>query len=321
MRRTWSNARFATVLAVAIVVFTSGIVAGANGAALILGSSTNSATLTTKLNANVNGNAFAVAQTNAGASANGIRGDANTGTGGVFTSSSNHALFATAASGNRYAMVATSNGGAGTGGGLLAIGNANPGVTVDVDSNSVPPLEVNSTGHVANLNADLLDGWDVTSLNRVAYASDDATVDGDVASTGRITATITAPGRGWIIVSGSAYVYNETLNGADAGLCWLEVNNSALAGSTRVVDTDYTGAAGGLTDEITCASNGGYRVCSSGAYTIDMEFSSIGADLNVLDSSLVAEYVPFDGSGSLPSIFTCPIIIGSPPSDAPRKAE
>ena len=48
--------------------------------------------------------------------ANGIRGDASQGTGGVFTSSSNNALFATAASANRFAMVAVSNGGAGTGG-------------------------------------------------------------------------------------------------------------------------------------------------------------------------------------------------------------
>lgn len=322
MSRTLSNARFAAVLAVAAIVFGAGLVTGAAGDPLILGSLANTSGASgTKVSSNVNGNAFAVAQTGAGASANGIRGDASSGSGGVFTSSSNNALFATAASGNRFAMVAVSNGGAGTGGGILAIGNANPGVTVDVDSNSVPPLEVNSTAAVANLNSDLVDGWHANSLSRVAYANDDLVVDGDAASAGRLTATITAPARGWILVNGSAYIYNETSSGSDDGRCAIEINDVEQTGSRRWVDTDYTGAAGGFTDETVCATTVGYKVCSASTYTIDMEFSSIGADLNVLDGALAAQFVPFDGSGSPPSFLSCPIIIfgDSAAADAQRK--
>lgn len=320
MKLSLSTARFAAVLAVAAVVFGAGLVSGAAGQPLIMGSTTNSAgSSATKMSSNVNGNAFAVAQTGSGNAANGIRGDASQGTGGVFTSSSNNALFATAASGNRFAMVAVSNGAAGTGGALFADGNANP--AIDIQTNSgVPPMTVNSTTNVTNLNSGFVDGYDANSLNRVAYASDDSTVDGDAASTGRITATITAPTRGYIIISGSGYFFNETLNGSDDGLCFLQVNNSTVAGSTRAIDTDYTGSPGGLIDQVTCATNGGYQVCSSGAYTIDLEFSGIGADLNVLNSSLVAEFVPFNGAGNAPSLFECPIIIFPEPGDeAPPK--
>ena len=135
MSRVITTARFATILAVAAALFSAGLVSGAAGDPLILGSLlNNSGASGTKVTSSVNGNAFAVSQNGVGASANGLRGDANTGTGGVFTSSSNNALFATAASGNRFAMAAVSNGGAGTGGALFADGNANPAIVAQSDS-------------------------------------------------------------------------------------------------------------------------------------------------------------------------------------------
>ena len=119
------RARFAAFAAVILIIFATGAVAGANGAAFILGSSSNSATLTTKLSANFNGNAFAVSQTNVNATANGIRGDSSAGSGGVFTSTSNNALFGLAASGNRFGVVAKNTGAGGTGAGLFADGGNN----------------------------------------------------------------------------------------------------------------------------------------------------------------------------------------------------
>lgn len=170
MSRTISTARFAAVLAIAVVLFTAGIVSGAAGDPLILGSLlNNSGASGTKVSSSVNGNAFAVAQTGAGNSANGIRGDAASGTGGVFTSSSNNALFATAASGNRFAMVAVSNGGAGTGGALLADGNANPAIDIDTN-NGVPPMTVNQQALVTNLNSDEVDHWDVGCPSGTTWA-------------------------------------------------------------------------------------------------------------------------------------------------------
>lgn len=161
MKLSLSTARFAAVLAVAAVVFGAGLVSGAAGQPLIMGSLTNSAGgATTRLSSNVNGSAYVVIQSGAGVNANGIQSSASAGTGGVFTSSTNNALFATAASGNRFAMVAVSNGGAGTGGALLADGNANPALDIQTNSN-VPPMTVNQQALVTNLVADETDHWDV----------------------------------------------------------------------------------------------------------------------------------------------------------------
>ncbi len=301
-RRTWSNARFAAVLAVAVVVFTSGIVAGANGAAFIIGSSANSATATTKLNASVNGNAFAVSQTSSGASANGIRGDANTGTGGVFTSSSNNALFATAASANRFAMVAVSNGGAGTGGAIYANGNANPGLTVDVDSSSVPPLKVNSIGQVANLNGDLLDGYHANFLTRFAYNGIDNDARLGSAGFGTVISTsITAPTRGWLSITAGSDVFGSA---GDVGSCNLDVDGTNIAASSR------TFALGTSSAEEDCSTNAGYFVCP-GTYPVALE-GSVSSTSRFDEASIQVSFSPFDGAGNPGSIFSCLIILPSP---------
>jgi hypothetical protein len=122
------NARFATALAFGGILFAAGIVTAANGDPLILGTTANTSTAQTRLSSNFAGNAFAVAQTSGSVSANGIRGDSNAGSGGVFTSTSNNALFGLAASGNRIGVVAINSGTAGTGAALFADGQNNEGI-------------------------------------------------------------------------------------------------------------------------------------------------------------------------------------------------
>jgi hypothetical protein len=125
-----SSVRFASALALAALLFASGVVAGAAGDPLILGSLTNSSgSQGTQVSTNVNGNAFRVVQSGSGNDANGLRGDASDGTGGVFTSSNNNALFVTAAHADRRGLVAR-NGAAvhGTGAALLAQGFQNTAI-------------------------------------------------------------------------------------------------------------------------------------------------------------------------------------------------
>lgn len=256
MSRTVATARFAAVLALAVVLFTAGLVSGAAGDPLILGSQTNnSGSAGTKVSSSVNGNAFAISQTGVGASANGIRGDANTGTGGVFTSSSNNALFATAASGNRFAMVAVSNGGAGTGGSLLALGNANP--ALDIQTNSgVPPMTVNQSALVANLNADRLDGRhaldfyeygdDVPGLQTLTgfwVVSEEAAAAGDDAR-GAISFPVPMPSEltPHVIEPGASLPTgcsgSVTNPGASGGNLCIFVNNEVNVASYGVFDHD-----------------------------------------------------------------------------------
>ncbi len=165
------------------------------------------------------------------------------------------------------------------------------------------------------VNATKVDGWSANELNRLAYTSNNTTtVDGDAASSGRLTTTITTPGWGYLMITGTSYVYNETSGGTDDANCWLEVDNSAVSGSNRWVDTQWV-SGGAVLDETTCNSSGGYRVCDAATYTVDFEFGSIGADLNILQSSLMVEYIPFDGAGNTPFL-SCLIILS--PHDASK---
>jgi hypothetical protein len=298
MSRSLSTARFAAILAVAAIIFSAGLVSGAAGDPLILGAGNSSGASGTVVSTTVNGNGFAVAQSGAGASANGLRGDANTGTGGVFTSSSNNALFATAASGNRYAMVAVSGGGAGTGGGLLAIGNANPGVTVDVDSNSVPPLEVNSTGLVSNLNTDLLDSFSANGLTRLAFNSDDNDALAGVNGTA-ISTTITAPTRGWLHISASSDNFASAVGAIN---CNLDVDGTNLAASFRTMAFD-----GGSNTEEDCSTNAVFFTCG-GTHTVALEGGAMNAGDVFDETTIEVEFHPFNGAGNRPSLIPCVII-------------
>jgi len=298
MSRTLSTARFAAVLAVAAIIFGAGLVSGAAGDPLILGSTTNnSGGSATLVSSNVNGNAFAIAQTGAGVNANGIRGDASTGTGGVFTSSSNNALFATAASGNRFAMVAVSNGGAGTGGALFADGNANPAIDIQTDG-SVPPMTVSSTGLVTNLNSDLVDGLQANMLTRLASAADTDNALVGVNGTA-ISVSITAPTRGWLHISASSDNFASAVGSIN---CNLDVDGTNIAASFRTMAFD-----GGNNTEEDCSTNAVFFTCG-GTHTVALEGSAMNAGDVFDETTIEAEFHPFDGAGNRPSLIPCIII-------------
>jgi len=159
------------------------------------------------------------------------------------------------------------------------------------------PMLVNSGVNVTNLSADKVDGWDANSITRIGFANDDFVVIG---ADSRITTTITAPSRGWIAINGSASIFNASAT-PDGVECTIEVNDAPVLGSRRAIDVD--GLAAG--DAVNCASTGGYRVCGSGTYTIDLEFSNIAAQTSVTEASLTAVFSPFSGSGSQPSLLVC----------------
>lgn len=148
------------------------------------------------------------------------------------------------------------------------------------------------------VNADRLDGYQANAMSRVASSSFEATLVGSE-TTGRIAVQIVAPSRGWILMSGSAAIYNTSTNLAAHADCYLQVNDEYIVGSERGIDTDFR-SGGPLIDQGVCATNGGYEVCGAGVYTIDLEFEK-HAQLQVLQSSLIAQFSPFGGTGALPA--------------------
>jgi hypothetical protein len=92
---------------------------------------------------------------------------------GVFAISQDGvALAGLAHNGNQHALSVTNDGAAGTGAALIADGKNNTAADLRVNSNAIPPLKVNSTAKVTNLNADRLDGLDSTAF----LPADDYTV-------------------------------------------------------------------------------------------------------------------------------------------------
>ena len=160
------------------------------------------------------------------------------------------------------------------------------------------PMVVNSGVVVSNLNAGKVDGWDANSLVRLGFANDDLVASG---VNGTLTTTIQAPSRGWIAITGSAWVFNGSTTIPDVVECAIEVNNAEVTGSERFVDVDFDGN----NDSVICGSTVGFRVCSPGTYTIDLEFRDIAALTTVLDGSVTAQFTPFSGAGSLPPFLTC----------------
>ena len=83
-----------------------------------------------------------------------------------------------------------------------------------------PPLKVNSTTKVANLNADRLDDKDSTELAPILRAQQDGSVDGQqVTGTTEVNSVaVQAPVDGVLMISGTAYVNNYEPTAIDYAL-------------------------------------------------------------------------------------------------------
>jgi hypothetical protein len=163
------------------------------------------------------------------------------------------------------------------------------------------------------VNANSVDGWSANQLTRAAFNSSASLINGDVAASGSLTASITAPAPGWLLIDSHAAIFNETLSGTDDVHCGLEVDNAAVAGSGVWIDTDYD--ANVTIDEQECNPAGGHGVCG-GTHSVELAIGDLGVDSNILDATLTVQYVPFNGVGDPYPIFGC-LIIGAPFGESP----
>lgn len=155
-------------------------------------------------------------------------------------------------------------------------------------------------------NATTVDFWDANELTRAAYASSGNLADGDVVSSVALTANITAPAPGWLLIDSNAELYNESSDNEDAVVCQLEINNTLIAGTDTTTDTDYDATVNN--DEVSCSPTGAIDVCG-GAHAIDLQINSIGPEVNVFDAFVTVQYVPFNGVGDIKPFFPDCIII------------
>lgn len=170
--------RFALVAAVSLALFVGGLVSGSAGSPLLLGRPNNAGTQTTSLNANTPA-AAAVLVTQEG-TGTAIRGIAEIGTAGFFTSTGGSAISGVVANSSTYGLFASNEADKkGQGAGLRASAKANPALVATSDGSTplvlrgpdrLPPMTVSSARRVDLLNADATDGWSIGCPEGTIYS-------------------------------------------------------------------------------------------------------------------------------------------------------
>ena len=162
------------------------------------------------------------------------------------------------------------------------------------------------------VNATTVDRFNASELNRANYNS-----TADLAASGgegSLTASITAPYRGYLLIWGHAELYNESSGESFSyAYCDLQVDNVVVPGTDMYQDVLFDNDPYINSDETECSPSGGYSVCP-GTYTVEL-FVDVATDVIAYDATVMVEYVPFTADGSLPFLF-CGIIPFTP-ADAP----
>jgi hypothetical protein len=160
-----STARFSAVLAVVVAIFGTGVVAGAAGSTMIIGSEANNAgAANTQLLTNSSVVAFKLLQNGPGTA---LMGYATPITG------TTRGVYGRVDSPNGDGVQGRNAGPAGTGAAVRGYGGENAGAVLSSDADypleligpaNIAPMTVSSSIKVANLNADQLDGKDSTDF-------------------------------------------------------------------------------------------------------------------------------------------------------------
>ncbi len=149
-------------------------------------------------------------------------------------------------------------------------------------------------------NADTVDGRDANEMVRVAF--DQVTDNALVGANGTAaSATIEAPGAGFLIISGSSDVYGTA---SDTLTCVVEVNDAAIAASTRTMELNDPDG-----NEEDCSTDAVYTMVFGGTYTVDLEFLAVGATTTIDETVLTVLYVPFDFEGNTPKLVLLPLAV------------
>lgn len=155
-------------------------------------------------------------------------------------------------------------------------------------------------------NADLLDGLHANELVRAAFGSSSNVVD---ANGNAVTATITAPRPGILVMGGSVEAFGETY---DSWGCRLDVNGSIVSGSSMFSSTNYAGAPHTRNYNEDCSTDGA-QVVAAGTHNVSLNIY-LRESVGLFEASVWVMYVPFDGNGTAPAAPMGPPLV-EPASD------
>ena len=159
------------------------------------------------------------------------------------------------------------------------------------------PFTVNSGTKVARLNADKLDGLDASGLGRIALASNES-LFGFTSTDTLATATITVPQAGFVRLDGSVVAYD----GFAQTYCthcaaYVRVRDDASSSESPMSFAEI--GAGTHSSATTIPIHWSFAA-SAGTHSYSLrtaQYAVSGGPLSYYNPVLIAQFVPFGGSG------------------------
>ena len=177
----------------------------------------------------------------------------------------------------------------------LQLQNISGATPLDLRSQEgVPSLKVNRATRVPRLNADRVDGKHANQLIRAAFGATDDAADSDGDA---VTATITAPAAGILVMSGSIEAF--AASAVDLYTCILTVGGSVVEGTRRDSVVHWAGTDHTTNDEENCATDGA-QVVAAGTHTVALNINNQDT-VQFGAASVWVIWVPFDGTGAVPT--------------------
>ncbi len=144
--------------------------------------------------------------------------------------------------------------------------------------------------------ADTVDGFHAADLaSRAAFNSDE--LSGTVADAA-LDATIEAPARGTLVMNGAVDITLGSLDTVDTVICELLVDGLVVAGTTMFAAVGNDSTFDDSNENI-CSTTGAF-VVDAGSHTATFNIRDVD-DALLYDMSVNVIWVPFDGSGAVPT--------------------
>ena len=165
-----------------------------------------------------------------------------------------------------------------------------------------PPFVTNGTGKVINLQADTVDGASANELARVAIAAKE-TLEGSPSTDIQATVSITAPKNGFVRLDGQVTIY-DGFQIPNCNDCQVYVRVHDETNGVDSAITFFQGGDGAAFSADTIPVTWVFPV-TPGAHTYSLRTAQnaiSGNGYDIFNPVLIAQYVPYGGTGSATSL-------------------
>ena len=175
-----------------------------------------------------------------------------------------------------------------------------PGLQATVLNNSIPPLRVNSSARVPNLNADQLDGLNANEIARVGLSSNTTVLIGPNSWSSAREVSITAPGPGFVLVTGTAVALSKYPSYCYPCTLFARLRETSGNNTSPVTAASISSDIADDWMESALTSTWVFPVAAAGVATYSLDTGASytpGGDIVADNPTLVALYVPFGSTG------------------------